>query len=317
MPSKSLKKVLRDIRSLRIQGSSRVRKAIVAALKQSVFESRAKTVMAFRNELKKNALELIMARPTEPEARTAVRIILKAASIETKRLQELKDTVVKATEKYEAERKRAMLEIAEFGSNIIEKGDIIFTHCHSHTVEGILTRARKKIDYVIATETRPLLQGRITAKNLGKLGIEVKLVVDSAAFAFMEEADKLFTGCDAVLADGSIVNKIGTAQIALSAWRYNVPYYVATSSHCFEPASYYGIPEKIEKRSPKEVWDKKVRGVTIRNPAFDITKADYVQAIVTEIGVFPPKMFALEMARQLELSKRKQEFMSLLKLMQK
>ncbi len=313
MESKSLKKVLRDIRCLKIQGSSAVRKAVVAALRESVLESRAPTVVAFKNELKRNAFELVKARPTEPETRTAIRIILKAASLETNNLQALKDAVVEAAEQYEENRKKAMKAMAEYGSNIIEKGDVVFTHCHSHTVEEIFVKARKKIDYVIATETRPKFQGRITAERLSKRGIEVVHIVDGAAYTFMEEADKFFAGCDAVLADGSIVNKIGTAQIALAAWRYNTPFFVATSSHCFEPVSYFGMPEIIEERPAAEVWSKKLKGVKVRNPAFDITNANYVRYIITELGVFSPKMFALEMVRQLELGKRKQEFMGLLK----
>ena len=317
MVSKTLKKVLRDIRSLKIQGSSKVRKAIVHALKQSVFESKAKTIPAFKAELKKNAFELVKARPTEPETRTAIRIILKAASLETQKLQELKDAVVEATENYEINRKKAMETIAEYGANAIEKGDVIFTHCHSHTVEGILVKAKRKIDYVIATETRPKLQGQITATNLSKAGIEVKFVVDSAAYRFMKDADKFFTGCDAVLVDGGVVNKIGTAQISLAAWRFNVPHYVATSSHCFEPITYFGIPEEIEQRNPKEVWEKKLKKVKVLNPAFDITEQEYVQAIISELGVMGPEMFAMEMVQQLELNKRKREFMSLLQLLKK
>jgi len=315
--SKAIKKTVGRIKKLEIQGSSRVRKAVVSALKESVLESRAKTIAGFRGELKKNAFELIKARVTEPEARTAVRIILKAGSLETQKLQELKDSVVEAAEKYELNRKKAMETISEYGANMIEKGDVIFTHCHSHTVEGILVRARRKIDYVIATETRPKFQGRITATNLSRAGIEVKHIVDSAGYKFLEEADKFFTGCDAVLIDGSVVNKIGTAQISLAAWRYNTPHYVATSSHCFEPVTYFGFPEEIEERPTSEVWEKRLKNVKIRNPAFDITEQEYIQSIVTELGVFPPTMFAMEMARQLELSKRKQEFLSLLKILGK
>jgi len=315
MASKNLKKVVKDIKALKIQGSSKVRKAVVAALKQSVLESRAKSANAFKNELRRNAHSLLTARATEPETRTAVRIILKAASDETLALQELRDKVIETAEKYEANRANAMKEIAEYGANIIKKGDVVFTHCHSHTVEKVLIKAKDKIDYVIATETRPRFQGRITTQNLSKAGLEVVHAVDSAGFALLEQADKFFTGCDAVLADGSVVNKIGTAQISLAAWRWNVPHYVCTSSHCFDPLTHYGIPEEIEERPAEEVWEKAPKGVKVRNPAFDLTEAEYVQAIVTELGVFAPRMFALEMVRLLNLSKNKREFLSLTKLL--
>lgn len=312
MESKSLKRVLKDIRELRVQGSSAVRRAIVNALKQCTLESRAKNVEAFRNELRRNAFALLRARPTEPEARTAVRIILKAASVETMALQELKERVLKEIEHYEDSRARAMRVIAEHGANVIEDGDVVFTHCHSHTVEAILLKAMEKIEYVIATETRPRFQGRITAENLARAGLDVRLVVDSAAYSFMREADRFFTGCDAVLVDGSIVNKVGTALISLAAFRFNVKHFVATSSHCFDPLTYFGVPEKIEERPPEEVWGKRLKRVLVRNPAFDVTDARYVHAVVSELGVLPPKMFALEMVRLLELNKWKQAYLSML-----
>jgi len=309
--AKTLKKTVSDIKTLKIQGSSKVRKAAVSALKQSVSKSRAKTLVGFRRELEGNCLKILKARPTEPETRTAVRIILKAASLHSRELQEVKDNVTQTIRNYEKDRKEAMEKIALYGSRLIQKGDTLITHCHSNTVEEIFKKAKKKIEMVYCTETRPLFQGRITAANLAKAGIPVTLIVDSAAEKFMHPVDKVFVGCDAVLSDGSIVNKIGTAQIAMSAKKHHNPFFVCTSSHCFDPATYFGFEEKIEERSPEEVWPKAPKKVCIRNPAFDVVDAFYVHSIVTEIGVFDPENFALEMYDRLELGKRQQPFMGL------
>lgn len=314
---KELKSTIRKIQSLRIQGASNVRKAIVEALKKSAQESKAKTLVAFKREMEKNSHALLSARPTEPEARTAVRIILHAASIHSQNLGEIKHATISAAEEYEKNREKALATIAEYGANIIPEKAIVFTHCHSHTVEEILKKARHKIDYVIATETRPLFQGRITAEELSKAGIKATMIVDSAASRFMHKADLFLTGCDAILCDGSIVNKIGTAQISLAAGREDVPHYIAASSHHFEPLSYFGIPEEIEERPASEVWGKKIKHLTIKNPAFDITPAHFINSIITEKGVLAPETFAMLMYKELGIEHRKQEFLSLLKLWKK
>jgi len=315
--SKSVKKTVREIKSLKIQGSSKVRKAILEALKKSVHESSAKTLVAFKRELGKNALELLKARPTEPESRTAIRIILKAASVQTQLLGEAKESVIEAINAYEKNRKKAMETISEYGANLIQKDSVVFTHCHSHTVEEILKKAKSRIKYVISTETRPKFQGRITAQALTQAGLKVVQIVDSAALRFMKEADLFITGCDAVLGNGDIVNKIGTSQISLAAGKHDVPHFVATSSHCFEPLSYFGIPEEIEQRPSEEIWNKKLKGLSIRNPAFDVTPAHYIQEIITEKGVFAPETFAMLMFEELGIEHRKEEFLSLLKLLKK
>ncbi len=306
MESKKIKQTVHSIRSLKIQGASAVRKAIVLALKQSVQESNAHSVKEFRHELRKNALLLATARPTEPETRTALRIILKKAFAE-KPLNELKKSIIQECISYEKNRKKAMQKIAKIGARELKNCNTVFTHCHSHTVEAILLQAKKNrtLKRVINTETRPQWQGRITATNLAKAGIPVTHIVDSAAGVFLEEADAFITGADAILASGAAINKIGTSLISLKAKQLGIPHYIATSTHSFDPATYYGEKEEIEQRSPKEVWEKKPKGVTIKNPAFDTTKAKYIKAIICEKGIFSPKKFVKKMEKDLKLKEKK------------
>lgn len=312
MKAESFGRTMKDIRALKIQGSSNVRKAAVQALKKSVSGSRAKTLVAFRRELQGHCMRVLKARPTEPETRTALRIVLKAASLHSRDLQEVKHHVLGTIRNYEADRKEAMEKIALYGSRLIEKGDTLLTHCHSHTVEEIFKKAKSKIKMVYCTETRPLFQGRITAASLASAGIPATLIVDSAADKFMHPVDKVFVGCDAVLSNGSIVNKIGTTHVAMSAKKHHNPFFACTSSHCFDPATYFGFEEKIEERSPDEVWKERPKKVNIRNPAFDVVDAFYVQAIVSELGVFDPENFAMEMYHRLELGTRQEPFLGLL-----
>lgn len=312
MASKTFNKTIKDIRSLKIQGSSKVRKAAIAALKKSVSESKTKTLPAFKRELQNSCLKVLKTRPTEPETRTAIRIILKAASLETQSLQQVRENILKTIRNYEKDRKDAMEKIALYGSRMIETGDTLLTHCHSSTVEEIFKKAKNKIEMVYCTETRPLYQGRTTARNLSDAGIPVTMIVDSAIDKFMHPVDKVFVGCDAVLSNGDIVNKIGSAHVAYAAKKHDNPFFVCTSSHCFEPGTYFGFEEEIEERDPDEVWETRPKKVKVRNPAFDVVDAFYVQSIVTEIGVFDPNNFALEMYDILELGKRQEPFISLL-----
>jgi ribose 1,5-bisphosphate isomerase len=292
------------IRTMKIQGSSKVRKAVVQAMRHAAENSKARTVQAFRHELKENALLLLNARPTEPETRTALRVILKSASLPMP-LKKLKRHVVRQCVKFEENRKQAMEAMAKFGASVLEDTSTVFTHCHSHTVEEIIKEAWKRgyIKEVIATETRPLYQGRITVRKLSKEGIPCKLIVDSAAATYMKYADVFLTGADAILADGSVVNKVGTALISLAAKHHNVPHYVASSSHCFDPATFYGKREPIEQRPVREVWQTRLRHVTIENPAFDITPARHVKAIIYEHGVLAPESFVSTMVRELGLDR--------------
>ncbi len=199
-------KTVADIKALRIQGASQVRKAVVGALRASALGSSAASVGKFQAEMRHTMLMLVTARPTEPGTRTAARIILRAINAPAKDVDDARVNVAKVCENYERDREAAMKTIAKYGARLIPKNAVVLTHCHSHTVEAVLMHAKNKIDHVIATETRPLWQGRITATNLSGAGIEVVQVVDSAAASMMKKADVFITGCDAILGDGSIVN---------------------------------------------------------------------------------------------------------------
>jgi len=302
---KVVEETARDIKALRIQGASAIRKQAIEALRISVELSRAKNVEQLRKELKQSILMLATARPTEPETRAALRTILEASKKELP-IEALKSSIIKACEDYQKDREKAMKKIAILGLKELKKCRTIFTHCHSHTVEDILKLLHKKgkLEHVICTETRPRFQGRITASHLTREGIKCTMIVDGAARTFIKDADAFLTGCDAILADGSIVNKIGTSLISLAAKQASVPHYVASSALSFDPETYYKKEEPIEERAASEVWEKKLKNLEIRNPAFDITEAKLVKAIICEKGIFSPKSFVSFMVRELELKKK-------------
>ena len=211
----------------------------------------------------------------------------------------------------ELNRKKAMGRMSSYGAKLIPKGSTVMTLCHSHSVIDVLIKARKKIDHVYCLETRPLYQGRMTANDLSKAGIKTTLLVDNAASTVLKKCDFFFTGADALLADGDVVNKIGTNQIATLCRRYETKQYVVTSTHKFEPATFFGRDEPIEQRSAKEVLPKKILKVEVLNPAFDRTDSSLIEGIICEKGVFPPEVLASKLYDSLDLDKHEIDFLKL------
>jgi ribose 1,5-bisphosphate isomerase len=175
----------------------------------------------------------------------------------------------------------------------------IFTHCHSSSVVAALLKAKTRgAKFVVHnTETRPLFQGRKTAKELAKARIPVIHFVDSGARIALKEADLMLIGADAITSGGKVINKIGSEMFALIADKYDVPVHVLADSWKFDPQSIYGIPEPIERRSSKEVWEKPPKGVDVRNIAFERVDPGLIESIVSELGVHAPSNFVSEVRR--------------------
>jgi ribose 1,5-bisphosphate isomerase len=303
-------KTVRDVKSLKIQGASKVREKSVKALVKVTLDSTAKTEQVFRKEFLKNSKKLFNARPTEPALRTALRIFKRSISNKKLNINEMKNIIKKTNGNYEMDRKRAMQLMTKYGSELIKKDSTILTICHSHAVVDVLIKAKKNIKKVYCMETRPLYQGRITAKELANEGIDVTLIVDNAASTVMKQCNYFFSGADAFLADGDIVNKIGTNQISSLCKKYDVLHYVITSTHKFEPSTFFGKDEPIEQRNPSELGEK-ISKVKILNPAFDRTDSDTIEGIICEKGVFPPQVIASKLFDDLKLDEHEKDFLKL------
>jgi methylthioribose-1-phosphate isomerase len=196
--------------------------------------------------------------------------------------------------------------LGRFGSDLIKDGEVVMTHCNAGalatvsygTALGVIRsvmESGKKIS-VIATETRPVMQGsRLTAFELVHDGIDVSLIPDTAVGYLMANKmiDKVVVGADRILKSGHVFNKIGTYQVALLAKAHNIPFYVAAPLSTFDM---YNNEEDIviEERSVDEVvriGEKRIAptGVRIFNPAFDMTPPELIAGIITEKGViYPP-----------------------------
>jgi methylthioribose-1-phosphate isomerase len=196
--------------------------------------------------------------------------------------------------------------MGEHGATLLKDGDTVLTHCNAGalatggigTALGVIFTAAnqgKKIR-VFADETRPLLQGaRLTTWELMKAGIDVTLICDNMAAWVMQQGwiDCVMVGADRIAANGDAANKIGTYNLAVLANHHKIPFYVIAPKSTFDLTITSGEEIPIEQRSREEVtqgFGKRTApaGVTVYNPAFDVTPGDLISGIVSEEGVFAP-----------------------------
>ena len=288
------------IKTLEVQGARNVAITAIKAIEELTTKSRAQNKTKFMNELSTAREVLFSSRETEPLMRNAVRQIMHEVekSKETKP-KELTDLVHRVSSKFLQNLETSKERIAEIGSKRIRSSSRILTHCHSSTVTYLLERAKKegKRFEVICTETRPLFQGRITAKELLDLGIKTTMIVDSAVRFFMNKVDLVIVGADAITSEGNVINKIGTSLVALAANEARTPFYVISELLKFDPSTVYGDYEKIEERNPNEIWSDAPLKIEIRNPAFDITRRNFIHGIICEEGIISPHS-VLEVVRK-------------------
>jgi methylthioribose-1-phosphate isomerase len=197
--------------------------------------------------------------------------------------------------------------LGKYGAAIIQDGDSILTHCNAGalatagygTALGVVRAAwdeGKKL-HVFADETRPVLQGaRLTAWELQQDGIPVTLITDNMAGALMQKqrVQCCVVGADRIAANGDVANKIGTYSVAVLAKAHGIPFYVAAPLSTIDLATPNGEGIPIEERNPSEVtqlYGSRVIapvGVSVWNPAFDVTPAHLITGIITERGILSP-----------------------------
>ncbi|HZU39521.1 MAG TPA: S-methyl-5-thioribose-1-phosphate isomerase [Solirubrobacteraceae bacterium] len=196
--------------------------------------------------------------------------------------------------------------MAVHGADLLAGTRRLLTHCNTGalaapgrgTALGVVVElaARGELDHVLVTESRPLLQGaRLTSYELHRLGIEHTLIVDSAAAGLLArgEAQAVIVGCDRVAANGDVANKVGTYPLALAARAADLPFVVAGPTSTIDPGCPGGAQIVIEERDGEEVRTAGGRPLALpqtraRNPAFDVTPAALVHALVTERGAAAP-----------------------------
>ena len=305
---KSVAEMAEAIKNMRVRGAPLLGAAAAFGLALAACRSKADCISELLAELETSAKNLKSTRPTAVNLFWAIDRILDKARDFTGNVEGLKTLVVLEAQRIADEDVEANRAMGENGAALIKDGDVILTHCNAGelaTVEygtalGVIRAAWKhgKKIKVIATETRPLLQGaRLTAYELKRDRIPVTLITDSMVGYVMQKrlVDKVVVGADRIVQD-AVVNKIGTFTIAVLAHEHGVPFYVAAPKSTFDLA-HTSTDVIIEERKPAEVTrygsqQVAAPGVGVLNPAFDITPLKYVSAIIYESGVYYEKDFA-------------------------
>ncbi len=278
-----LEQLVEQIKSVQIQGATNIALRsldMVIGLADAIDSSQQLEVISRR---------LALARNNEPLTRNLLSLL-----VENQRIGFDRAVLKKQAQEYKALIKNNKKLIADNLANLIRDGKVYLSHCHSTSLTAGLIAAKKqgKKFKIIQTETRPLFQGRITAKNLITNGIDTTLIVDSAAAWLISDYDDLynismvFVGADAITTDGWLVNKVGTFANAASAFLASVPVYVVASllKISFKP----GRQLKVEVREEDEIWPDKPSALKVLNLAFDKTPVKFLTGFVTEVGIIRP-----------------------------
>ena len=290
------------IREMKVRGAPAIGIAAAYGIALGGLAITAANRDEFFTRLNQGIQELADTRPTAVNLFQAIDRMSKAAA-RGNSVAEIKGILIDEAKRIHNEEIEASIRLSQLGAEFIKDGFTILTHCNAGslatagygTALGVIKAAQEQGKHVsvIATETRPLLQGaRLTAWELKQENIPVTLITDSMAGYFMWQGkiDCVIVGADRIAANGDVANKIGTYTLAVLAKENNVPFYVAAPITTIDFSLVSGDEIPVEQRNPGEVTH--IQGVPIApegidaaNPAFDITPHNYISAIITERGI--------------------------------
>jgi eIF-2B alpha/beta/delta-like uncharacterized protein len=290
-----------DLRNGRVLGSTEAAYRVLEFLRDASRECGD----YFRDVLIDLLPKFVEARPTSIVMENLIRRFL----AEFIRLNELKgfdeaiDEVPRIIDSIKHDTEIIKQTVAHLGSRRIVDGDVVLTHSYSSTIIGLFKEALKNGTRfsVYVTESRPLGEGKHTAEVLTKLGIDTTLIVDSAVRFVMKKISKVFVSADAVAANGAVVNKVGTSAIALAAKEARVRVYVTAGTYKFGFETVFGeLIEGVVLSDPllivpKDRLHELAGKVFVREPLFDVTPPEYIDAIITEVGLIAPQAIPIVM----------------------
>lgn len=295
------------IKKLRVRGAPAIGVAAAFGLYVSMLQSEATSECDFCEEFVRVRDYLATSRPTAVNLFWALdRMTERLEQEKGKTVEKIKRALLEESEKILAEDQAMGRAIGEYGLSLLKPSMGLLTHCNAGGLATsgygtalapmYLGHARGYDFKVYADETRPLLQGaRLTAYELAKAGIDVTVICDNMASIVMKEGkiDAVLVGCDRIAANGDVANKIGTSGVAILAKEYGIPMYVLGPTSTIDLDTPTGSGIRIELRSDEEVtcgFGKRTapEGVKAYNPAFDVTEAKYITAIITEKGILRP-----------------------------
>ena len=300
--------VAEAIRSMRVRGAPAIGVAAAYGLALAAQSADAQAAEAFIQQLEQAATMLRQTRPTAVNLQWALdRTLAKARAVaEHEGVAAARQAVLELAHAMAEEDVATNRRMGAFGLELVPSGANILTHCNAGalatvdygTALGVVRAAHEagRSIHVYVDETRPFLQGaRLTAWELQQLGVPMTLITDNMAGHFMSrgKVDLVVVGADRIAANGDVANKIGTYSLAVLAREHGIPFYVAAPTSTIDLQLSSGAQIPIEERSSREVVELSgasiaPEGVTAAHPAFDVTPARFVTAIVTECGVLRP-----------------------------
>ena len=292
------------IRSMVVRGAPAIGVAAGMGIALGVKNSKAETVGDLKKDFDQICSAIGETRPTAVNLFWAIRRMQeKFESLRVRPMPQIKQALIEEAQRMHAEDIAANRAMGRHGATLMPASGGVLTHCNAGalatagygTALGVIRAAveqGKKI-HVYADETRPFLQGsRLTAWELMKDGIPTTVISDNMAGAMMSygKIGAIVVGADRIAANGDVANKIGTYTVAVLAKEHGIPFYVAAPISTVDLATPDGSGIPIENRNVKEVSHIAGKqmvpdGVEIENPAFDVTPAKYVTAIITERGI--------------------------------
>ena len=300
----SVDEVWEAIKVLRVRGAPAIGIAGALGTVLGIWDSNVQSYPEFKSQLDKVTDYLATSRPTAVNLFWALdRMKATAEANKDKDVLQLKQILLAEAQKIIDEDKAMCRAIGRNGAELISDGDTILTHCNAGglatadygTALAVMFTAHEqgKSIKVFADETRPLLQGaRLTTWELMQAGINVTLICDNMAAQVMKEGkiDCVIVGADRIAANGDTANKIGTYSVAVLAKEHKIPFYVAAPTSTLDMSLATGHLIPIEQRGAEEITEgfgKRTapEGVKVYSPAFDVTPARLIDAIITEKGI--------------------------------
>jgi methylthioribose-1-phosphate isomerase len=296
------REVAAAIQRLAVRGAPAIGIAAAYGVVLGALKINANNVSEFREKLETVFQTLAGSRPTARNLFWALERMKKVTPASSN-IEQIKKDLENEANKIHQEQIESDETLSRLGADLINEGDTVMTHCNAGalatggygTALGVIKKAHaegKKIQ-VVATETRPLLQGaRLTAFELKNAGVPFTLITDSMAGSFMRRGliNAVVVGADRIASNGDTANKIGTYSLAVLAKEHGIPFYIAAPISTIDLSIASGDEIVIEERRPEEVTGiQGVRtapeGIRAANPAFDVTPHKYITAIVTEKGI--------------------------------
>lgn len=289
--------IYNDIKKLNIQGATNVAIATLEGMKKYLKITKEIDPQLMYNEIIEVGKYLAHARANEPLAVNGVTYISHCFTQKNSvlpRIEIMKQEMEEFCNNYLELIENCKRELVDYGTRNLFNFDKLLTHCHSSTAVALI-KSLGKGDHdfeTFCTETRPLFQGRKTAKSLVDAGIKTTLIADSAAESFVigrgsTPVDAIFIGCDQITPKGHAINKIGSWGIAMSAHYVGKPVYIITPMLKLDIES--GVDVEIEVRESRELWDDAPKGLIMYNPAFEIVDNVLITGYVTEVGIIKPQ----------------------------